>query len=440
MGRDVNGAFRKIIFWLHLIAGVVAGVVILVMCVTGAAIAFDKQSIAVAEGDNRRIAPAAPDAARLSVDELLAKARESQSNARPSAITIYSDPTLAPMVAFGRTNAVYINPHTGEIAAQGATGTRTFMRVMTDWHRWLGREGDGRAVGKAITGACNTAFLVLAVSGIYLWWPRRWSVESLKAIVLFRGGLGGKARDWNWHNVIGIWSAPVLIVLTASGMVISYRWASDLVYRTAGVTPPPPAAAPGGAANVTVPTPPPGTKPLGYEQLFAVVKEQAPQWEQITVRFSSGAPRGGGGEGRAPARDSQRAEPTGTNTTTANAEAPRRERDGSRGGGEARGEARGGQPQAVTVSVKERDAWPLFATVTFTLDPHTGEVLKRESYADQDRGRRARSWMRYLHTGEALGWIGQLVAALASLGGGVLVWTGLALSFRRFFGRKSATS
>ena len=91
--------------------------------------------------------------------------------------------------------------------------------------------------GKAITGACNTAFLVLAVSGIYLWWPRRWSVESLKAIVLFRGGLAGKARDWNWHNVIGIWSAPVLIVLTASGMVISYRWASDLVYRAAGSTP-----------------------------------------------------------------------------------------------------------------------------------------------------------------------------------------------------------
>ena len=81
-------SFRKIIFWLHLIAGVVAGVVILVMCVTGAVIAFDKQTIAAVEGNSRRITEPSWDPARLSVDELLAKVRESQSNARPSAITI----------------------------------------------------------------------------------------------------------------------------------------------------------------------------------------------------------------------------------------------------------------------------------------------------------------------------------------------------------------
>jgi uncharacterized iron-regulated membrane protein len=428
----VNGAFRKIIFWLHLVAGVVAGVIILIMCVTGAAIAFDKQTIAVAEGNNRRITPPAfpvSEPAQLSVDELLTKVRESQSNARPSAITIYSNPELATLVAFGRTNSVYLNPYTGEIKTQGAAATRTFMRVMTDWHRWLGRDAEGRAVGKAITGACNTAFLVLAMSGIYLWWPRRWSVESLKAIVFFRGGLGGKARDWNWHNVIGIWSAPVLIVLTASGMVISYRWASDLVYRAAGSTPPPPGAGPSGAANVMVPTPPPGTKPLGYEQLLAVITNNAPQWAEITFRFGGAPQRGGGSaEGRGGAREAGGLQRTDTSKTNASVEVA-----GTR---PERAESRGGHSQAVSVTVKEREAWPLFAAVQFTLDPNTGEVLKRESYADQDRGRQARSWLRYLHTGEALGWIGQLVAALASLGGGVLVWTGLALSFRRFFGRK----
>jgi uncharacterized iron-regulated membrane protein len=430
-------SFKKIIFWLHLIAGVVAGVIILIMCVTGVAIAFEKQTIAAAESEIRRVGEPSWSPARLTVDELLAKVRETQTNGRPSGITIYSDPELASMVSFGRTNSVYLNPYTGEIKAQGAAGTRTFMRVMTDWHRWLGRDAAGRSVGKAITGACNTAFLVLAVSGIYLWWPRRWSVESLKAIVFFRGGLGGKARDWNWHNVIGIWSAPVLIVLTASGMVISYRWASDLVYRAAGSTPPPPGAGPGGAANVTVPTSPPGTKPLGYEQLFAVITNNAPQWAEVTFRFGGAPQRGGGSaEGRGAAREvggPQRTDASKTNATVEVAGTRPERGEGQRREG---GDSRFAQTQAVSVTVKERDAWPLFAAVQFTLDPNTGEVLKRESYADQDRGRQARSWLRYLHTGEALGWIGQLVAALASLGGGVLVWTGLALSFRRFFGRK----
>ena len=43
----------------------------------------------------------------------------------------------------------------------------------------------------------------------------------------------------------------------------------------------------------------------------------------------------------------------------------------------------------------------------------------------------ARLWMRFLHTGEALGAGGQLMAGIASLGAAMLVWTGLALALRR---------
>ena len=64
-------------------------------------------------------------------------------------------------------------------------------------------------------------------------------------------------------------------------------------------------------------------------------------------------------------------------------------------------------------------------------------MLRRESFADYDSGRKARSWLRFLHTGQALGWVGQLVAGLASLGGAFLMWTGFSLAWRRFFRRGS---
>jgi uncharacterized iron-regulated membrane protein len=67
------------------------------------------------------------------------------------------------------------------------------------------------------------------------------------------------------------------------------------------------------------------------------------------------------------------------------------------------------------------------------LDPYTAAVLKRESYADSSSARKFRSWTRFLHTGEALGFTGKLLAGLASLGGVFLVYTGFALSWRRFF-------
>jgi len=78
------------------------------------------------------------------------------------------------------------------------------------------------------------------------------------------------------------------------------------------------------------------------------------------------------------------------------------------------------------------------ATTALTLNPFTGDILKREGFADFSTGRQIRTWSRFLHTGQALGSPGQLLAGLACLGGCFLVYTGLALSWRRFFGRKSA--
>ena len=76
----------------------------------------------------------------------------------------------------------------------------------------------------------------------------------------------------------------------------------------------------------------------------------------------------------------------------------------------------GGQPQ-------------LRATVS--VDRATGEVIKTDTFNDLSTGRRFRSWLRFAHTGEFYGLTGQTVAGLASAGGAVLVYTGIALALRR---------
>jgi uncharacterized iron-regulated membrane protein len=215
--------------------------------------------------------------------------------------------------------------------------------------------------------------------------------------------LRGKARDWNWHNVIGVWTAPVLIVLTASGTIISYRWASDLVYRIAGE--PPPAAGSPGTPAVQLSTPEPGAKPLGPDALLSQATAAAPRWEQMTIRFEGNSPR------------------NGSTASPQNSGEPAR---GSRRGND------GDKPQVFTVSVREQDMWPLFGANQYSLDPFTGSVLRKETFAEYTPGRKVRSWLRFLHTGEALGLPGKTIAAMASLGGAALVFTGLSLAIRRF--------
>jgi uncharacterized iron-regulated membrane protein len=433
--------FRKILFWLHLIAGVVAGVIIFVMSATGVALAFEKEIIAWAERDVRRVTPSPADVKPLGLDVLLAKVREQRSNERPTTITLEADPTIAVAVGYGRTNAFYVNPYSGEIREQGAKGTREFMHVMIDLHRYLGgHEEKNRALGKAINGACNVAFLFLAVSGLYLWWPRQWTKKILAAVGLMNFKLRGKARDFNWHNAVGLWCAPVLIVLTATAMPISYRWAGDLIYKLTGSTPPATGAGPGGATPaVEVPTPPPGSRPLGMEVLFAAAQKEFPNWQQIAYRA-------GGRGGARPGATNALAASTNASTagaTAATTERPpgNREENRERMSGE-RTERRGeGQregrssAQPVTLTIKTQGQWPLFATTQLTLDPYTGNVLKKEGYSNQNLGRQVRSWTRFLHTGEALGVGGKFIAGLASAGALLLVWTGFALTWRRFFSR-----
>lgn len=427
MGRDVNGKFRKIVFWLHLIAGVIAGVVIFVMSATGVALAFHPEIVAWMERDVRRVTPPAPDAKPLGLDELLAKLREERPGERPASIMLDADPTSAVAVSYGQTNSFFVNPYSGEIRTGTAAGTRQFMQVMIDWHRFLGgHEEKNRAVGKAITGACNVAFLFLAGSGLYLWWPRQWTKNILRAVGLMSFKLSGKARDFNWHNAVGLWCAPVLIVLTATAMPISYRWAGDLIYKLTGTTPPVQGAGPGAAATtVEVPTPPPGSKPLGLEAMFAAAQKEFPQWQQISYRT--------GGRGGRPGANASATNTNSPATATTNAPAANPERGERRGEGQREG--RGSAP-AVTLAIKTRDQWPLFSTTQVTLDPYTGNILKMEGYGDQNLGRQVRSWTRYLHTGEALGVVGKAVAGLASAGALLLVWTGFALSWRRFFSRQ----
>ena len=231
---------RTLLFWSHLVAGVVAGTVILIMSVTGTLLTFQQSVLRFIERSDRVVALAAQGTPRLEVETLLERVKRASPGVQPTTVTIESDPSATVTIAVGAQGNLFVNPYTGEVLGNGSPRARAFYRSVTNWHRWLAAEGETRATARAVTGACNAAFLVLAVSGLFLWWPKQWTLRHVGAVIWFRRGLNGKARDFNWHNTIGFWCAPVLIVLTTTGMVISYTWAGNLVYTLTGTPRPAP--------------------------------------------------------------------------------------------------------------------------------------------------------------------------------------------------------
>jgi uncharacterized iron-regulated membrane protein len=373
---------RKVIFWCHLAAGVSAGVIILIMSVTGVLLAYERQLTRWADMRDYKVAPPATPASsatRLPLEALVARAREGQA-AAPASVTLYNDANAPAVVAFAGGRNLYVDPYTGEPFGEGAPRVRAFFRTVTDWHRWLGAGTERRAAGRALTGAANLVFLFIVASGFYLWWPRKWTRAQFRNVAWFRRGLSGKARDFNWHNTVGIWMLVPLFVVVLSAVVISYTWASNLVYRVAGEAPPaqPQRGASGGAPGNAGQAQPGAAASLeGIDRLWARAEQQVEGWRSISMRVPD-APN-------APVVFSI-----------------------------DRGD--GGQPQK---------------RAQLTLNRATGEVVRWEPYSSYTTGRRLRSWLRFAHTGEVYGVAGQTVAALASAAGALLVYTGLALAWRR---------
>ena len=366
--------FRKVIFWLHLAAGVLAGIFIFVMCVTGALLSFESNILEYAEREMRVVEVPSESQNRLPVQELVAKVLAEKPNAKPSNITLQTDKTASATVALGREGQVFINPYTGAIIGEGAKGWRGFFRVVEDAHRWLALSGGRRNVGKSINDAANLLFLFLAISGVYIWLPRRLNWKHFKAATVFRSKVKGKARDFNWHTVIGFWTSLMLIILTLTGVVISYQWAGNLVYTLTGNEVPQQQQAPPNVPNQQA------------EQLFVLPENLNDLWTKAE---------------------------THTPYKTISLRLPIAK-------------------DSAVFTIEEGIYWNIFARSTLTIDAKSAEVAKWESYGEQNSGRQLRSWIRFTHTGETGGIIGQFIGFLACVGGAFLVWTGISLALRRF--------
>jgi uncharacterized iron-regulated membrane protein len=420
------------LLWLHLACGVVAGVVILIMCVTGVALTYQRQMQYWADTRDYRSAPPTG-AERAPATAILDAVRAAEPDAQPTTIAYRADPSLPAAVAIGP-RTIYVNPYTAQVYGEGrGQGLRQFFTTMTTWHRYLGQSGESRPTGRMFTGASNLLFLCIVLSGMYLWWPKALTWKQIRNVTWFRGGLRAKARDFNWHNTIGFWSALPLAVIVYSGVVMSYPWANNMVYRVMGEQPPPPGAGRGGPGG---------------------------------GRGEGGAREGGRG-GRGVARGEGRGgpgaramAPTGAMAMTDAPRATASDADAQRPSGIgldaaiARAMAAATDWNILTLRVPTSDRAPISFSVdqgdggqpqarsTLTVDATTGAVTQTSDFGAQTPGRRMRSILRFAHTGEILGLSGQTIAGLVSAGGAVLVYTGISLALRRFFAwiRRRATA
>ena len=371
--------FREIVFWAHLCVGLAVSAVVLSMSVSGVLLTYERQILRWVDDSQ----PVVQRGERLSVDELLGVGTFVKLGTQVMSIRWSAD-TLAPVkISAGRDRSLLVDPYSGSILRDGRGMAGEFFVVVTRFHRWFDLAGNNRAIGRAVTGYSNLLFFFMVVSGIYLWLPKLWSRATLCAQVFFKRRYAtGKGRDFAWHHVFAFWAVIPLLVMIPTAAVFYFSWAEDLVYAAYGEKAPARRAEPrrSGSESVAVKVANDAVFPSKQELLEEALARAARRnlsWRTLTLTITP---------------------QQGSNASF------------------RFDETIGGQPMRVT---------------TLELPGKEDRVGSWHTFDDNSPGRQARVVIRFLHTGEVLGVVGQTVAGLASLAACFLVWTGVALAWRR---------
>jgi len=365
--------FKKILFQLHWLLGISAGLILSIMGITGVLYAFEGEIISFLNRDTAVHARAD----RILAPDILIEKLEADTGGKVSFLRINgineqaAQVFMAPREGQRRGTRHYVDPYTGEfLDAPRGVG---FFQFVLDLHRRL-TLGD---TGKQITGASTLALLFFCVSGLYLRWPRQ--ALNWRAWLTLDWAKKGRGFNWDLHAVAGTWALVFYLALALTGLYWSYPWYRQALEKWLSDDPPvatqqvsQASAANTRGSNRDAAAPP--NYAVLSQGLLQVVGRQPANW---TVRI--------------PATSAQ---PFSISYLLADAPHPR-------------------------------------AFNRLQIDAQNGNILSHDRYADKRFKAQILSSIYVLHTGQYFGLTGRILMLLASLGMPIFFVTGWLLYLDR---------
>ncbi|WP_301961734.1 PepSY domain-containing protein [uncultured Alistipes sp.] len=220
---------KKIFAKIHLWLSLPLGIVLTVVCLSGAVLVFEGEITRALHPELYRVAAPA-DARPLRPSQLAGRI----GGQVPDSLHLVSlqlsarsdEPCMAAFRETGR-RQLSVDPYTGNV--NGWAESPAFFGTVRKLHRWLldppPSKGE-KSVGKAIVGVSTLALVLILVSGLILWIPRSRKALRNRLKVSYSDG---RRRFWHdSHVTLGFYATLLLLVMALTGLTWSFGW-----YRTA---------------------------------------------------------------------------------------------------------------------------------------------------------------------------------------------------------------
>lgn len=224
--------FRKIHLWLS----VPFGLIITLVCFSGAMLVFENEVNEWFRRDLYYVETVKE--SPLPMDKLLEKvATTLPDSVSVTGVSISSDPGRAYQVSLSkpRRASLYVDQYTGEV--KGKSERSGFFMFMFRMHRWLldsmNPGNKGIFWGKMIVGVSTLLLVFVLISGIVIWWPR--TRKALKNSLKITATKGWKRFWYDLHVAGGMYALIFLLAMALTGLTWSFPWYRTAFYKVFGV-------------------------------------------------------------------------------------------------------------------------------------------------------------------------------------------------------------
>ncbi len=223
-------SFKKIIGKVHLWLGLVSGILVFIIAITGCLYAFQEEITDMMEPFRYVKAqdkPYLPPSALRSIAEkqLPGKHIHSVGYGRKTDAAKVSFYAFEPVEYY---YMVYINPYTGEVL-KTKDMEATFFHWVLDGHFYLWLPP---AIGQPVVASATLVFVVMMISGLILWWPKNKAARKQRFKVKWNARW--RRVNYDLHNVFGFYMTWVVIFIALTGLVWGFQWFSKAAYWSLG--------------------------------------------------------------------------------------------------------------------------------------------------------------------------------------------------------------
>ncbi|WP_313375733.1 PepSY-associated TM helix domain-containing protein [Chishuiella sp.] len=224
--------FSKVIAWLHLWPSIVSGIILVFVCLTGTIIVYCDEIFELTAGEAKYV-EVPQNHNHVPFNEIVSNVKKYNPNIKVSEYVFFKDPNRSiRMRAFipneKKLILLYANPYTGEIIKQD--NTINFFFVMAHLHSSLLAE----KIGGWIVAISTIIFVISTLTGLILWWPKKWTKTTRKASFTIKWKAKFKRFNYDLHNVYGFYSMILCLVLGMTGLMIFFSPLMNFTVKTAG--------------------------------------------------------------------------------------------------------------------------------------------------------------------------------------------------------------